>query len=141
MNNDIDLLQLQNAIIGSPKDLMSNSTEIENSFKQKSIRKIVELYTTCRANNRVYSSTYLALKDENPFVRVAAADLISKTGNANSFDYLFKALEDEDNRHVKQEIAQCINRLEARLTGLVYSEEYDDGVTLLDSLRKLTYTR
>ncbi|MDH5645590.1 MAG: HEAT repeat domain-containing protein, partial [Candidatus Heimdallarchaeota archaeon] len=96
MNNDIDLLQLQNAIIGSPKDLMSNSTEIENSFKQKSIRKIVELYTTCRANNRVYSSTYLALKDENPFVRVAAADLISKTGNANSFDYLFKALEDED---------------------------------------------
>jgi hypothetical protein len=108
----------------------------ERELKQQSIRKIVDMYSTCRTNGRIYKATYDALTDTNPFVRVAAADLISKSGTHNSFDYLFKALEDEVNTHVKREIALAINKLETRLhDGLVQEDE--TNVSFVKSMRIL----
>lgn len=130
-----DLKDLQDAVVGVPKDLIlpEDHNNSVRDVKQQSIRKIVDLYSTCRNNKRVYKSTYDALKDDNPFVRVAAADLISTSGTQNSFDYLFKALEDEDNMRVKQEIVRAINVLEARIN----NKTYDEGETKVSFMKSM----
>ena len=138
-NLDIDLLDLQSVVVGAPKDLIlpEEFQDSEREEQQARVRKIVDMYQTCRNNNRIYKSTYDALDDVNPFVRVAAIDLIGQSGTTNSFDYLFKALEDEDNIHVKREIAIAIDRLEARLHNKSYVEDENREVSFMKSMKIL----
>ncbi|MHA2254262.1 MAG: HEAT repeat domain-containing protein [Candidatus Kariarchaeaceae archaeon] len=137
-----DLKELQESVIGVPKDLILPEEEeyVDESRdqRQKSIRKIIEMYQSSRKNNRVFKHTYTALYDTNPFVRVAAADIIGDTGNKNSFDYLFKALEDEEYVHVKQRIVTAIDCLEKRISNKERPEEVES--TFSESMRILSYT-
>ncbi|MHA2501380.1 MAG: HEAT repeat domain-containing protein [Candidatus Kariarchaeaceae archaeon] len=132
----INLHDLQEAVVGVPQDLILPESHVDKNrdLKQESIRRIVDMYSLCRNNNRIYKSTYDALNDSNPFVRAAAADLIARSGTKNSFDYLFKALEDEENSTVKREIAKAINVLEARINrSYVKTQE----VSFMKSMRLL----
>lgn len=141
--NEFNLQELQKAIIGAPKDLIipENHEDNERDNKQHTIRKIVDMYHSCRSNQRIYKSTYDALSDDNPFVRVAAADLICKSGTKTSFDYLFKALEDEENSHVKKEIAMAINKLEAKLNNEVYEIEEEEDMSFIETMRILSFSK
>ena len=141
--NNIDLRELQEAVVGVPRDLIlpENYENDERTLKQESIRRIVDMYSLCRENNRIYKSTYDALKDTNPFVRAAAADLIANSGTHNSFDYLFTALEDEDNQTVKRELALAINKLEARINKRSYPKETETEISFMKSMRLLADTQ
>lgn len=116
--SEFDLQDLQASVIGVPNDLIlpENYTNKTRDLRMITTRKIVDLYRTARRNNRVYKSTYLALSDKNAYVRIAAADVIGSSGNLNSFDYLFEALEDEDTPHVRAKIVGAIDMLEAKLS-------------------------
>jgi len=139
-HNEIDLIDLQEAIVGVPKDLIlpENQEDKDHDFKQESIRRIVDMYSLCRNNNRIYKSTYDALKDDNPYVRAAAADLIAESGTNNSFDYLFTALEDEDNINVKRELALAINKLEARINENSYPNAEETEISFMQSMKLLS---
>jgi len=116
--SEFNLQDLQASVIGVPNDLIlpENYNDKTRDLRMITTRKIVDLYRTSRRNNRVYKSTYLALSDKNPYVRIAAADVIGNSGNLNSFDYLFEALEDEDTAHVRAKIVSAIDMLEAKLS-------------------------
>jgi len=135
----INLHDLQEAVVGVPQDLIlpENYIDSKRDVKQESIRRIVDMYSLCRNNKRIYKSTYNSLRDGNPFVRAAAADLIAQSGTKNSFDYLFKALEDEDNGIVKREIAKAINVLESRINRNYVK---DQEVSFMKSMRLLQNT-
>jgi len=137
--NEINLKDLQEAIVGVPKDLIlpENYNNSKHNLKQESIRRIVDMYSLSRSNNRIYKSTYDALKDANPFVRAAAADIIAQAGTSNSFDYLFKALEDEGNITVKREIAKAINQLESRIND-DYPSDDNSKVSFMKSMKLLS---
>lgn len=116
--SEFDLQDLQASVIGVPNDLIlpEDYHSKTRDLRMITTRKIVDLYRTARKNNRVYKSTYLALSDKNPYVRIAAADVIGTSGNLNSFDHLFKALEDEDKPHVRAKIVAAIDILEGKLS-------------------------
>ncbi|MHA2170533.1 MAG: HEAT repeat domain-containing protein [Candidatus Kariarchaeaceae archaeon] len=137
---NFDLKELQDSVIGISRDLIIPENyvdEVRNS-RQRSIRKIVDLYHSSRKNNRVFKHTYSALSDPNPFVRIAAADIIGSSGNQNSFDYLFKALEDEEYINVKQRIVRAIDNLESKID--LHKHKDKKKSTLKESLRVLSYT-
>ena len=114
----------------------SNTQEMQRNLKVRSVRRIVDLYSAARKNNRVYKQTYDALHDVNPFIRVAAADIIGDTGNVNSFDYLFKALEDEEQFNVRHKIVTAIDQLESRIASDFHKAE----PTLMKSARILSHS-
>ncbi|MCY3412537.1 MAG: HEAT repeat domain-containing protein [Candidatus Heimdallarchaeota archaeon] len=132
-----NLEDLQNEMLGEAHNLIlpENIEDRERELKQMSIRKIVSLYSTSRKGNKVFKSTYDALHDSNPWTRMAAADIICKYGNTNSFEYLFKALEDEENSKIKQKIANSITVLETRLN----HPELLETVNLRDVTKLLKY--
>ena len=138
---DIDLEALQTEIMGIPNNMILPEDQIDEDRENrvKTIQKIVSLYGTSRKRNCVHPTTYDALKDQNPFVRVAAADIISQVGTQNSFDYLFKALEDEEIGSIKQKIAKSIDNLEAKINNNLPKVEED--VSLTSIVRILSYTR
>lgn len=116
--SEFDLKELQEAVIGVANDasIPPSQVNIGRDERLQTMRKIVDIYSICRKNNRVYKSTYLSLVDDNPYVRVAAADVIGESGTVNSFEYLFNALEDEDVPHVRQSIVNAIDKLEEKLS-------------------------
>lgn len=116
--SEFDLRDLQESILGVPNDLIlpEDHSDTIRDLRMVSTRKIVDLYSSSRKNSRVYKGTYNALSDENAYVRIAAADIIGGIGNLNSFDHLFKALEDEDMAHVRAKIVTAIDKLEAKLS-------------------------
>ncbi|MHA2275659.1 MAG: HEAT repeat domain-containing protein [Candidatus Kariarchaeaceae archaeon] len=137
--SEFDLKDLQDSIIGVPNDLILPE-EYNNKTRDNRMittRKIVDLYSTSRKNNRVYKSTYIALSDVNPYVRIAAADVIGLSGNLNSFDHLFKALEDEDVAYVRAKIVSAIDSLEVKLSNNTQGEE--KGNSFMKAMRILSY--
>ncbi len=116
--SEFNLKDLQDSVLGVPKDIIlpEDYSNTERDLRMASTRKIVDLYSSSRKNSRVYKGTYSALSDVNPYVRIAAADIIGAIGNLNSFDHLFKALEDEDMTHVRAKIVTAIDMLEAKLS-------------------------
>jgi len=136
--SEFDLKELQDAVIGVPNDvtLPPSQVNIARDERLQSMRKIVDIYSICRKNNRVYKSTYLSLVDDSPYVRVAAADMIGESGNINSFEYLFNALEDEDVPHVRQSIVNAIDKLEGKLSN---STETRKESNLMKSMRILSF--
>ena len=136
--SEFDLKELQDAVIGVPNDasVSPNQVNIARDERLQTMRKIVDIYSICRKNNRVYKSTYLSLVDDNPYVRVAAADMIGESGNINSFEYLFNALEDEDVPHVRQSIVNAIDKLEAKVSN---SSETPKENIFLKSMRILSF--
>lgn len=136
----INLDDLQNEMLGDAQNLIlpENAEDKQRALKARSMRKIVEMYSSSRKRSMVYKATYDALKDSNPWTRIAAADLIGKFGNANSFEYLFQSLEDEIDQVVKQKIALSINKLETRLNNSSYGEEY---ASLIEAARVLSYEK
>ena len=137
--SEFNLQKIQNEMLGVADSLIVQENVIDKvrDVKQRSIRKIVDLYKSSRSNNKVFKSTYDALKDQDPWTRMAAVDLISQYGNSNSFEYLFKALEDEDRSNIKQKIAKSIDKLEARLNNL----EDVNSVSIIDAAKVLSYSK
>ncbi len=135
-----NLQELQNSVIGIPRDLILPEDQVDEirEQRQKSIRKIVEMYKNSRKNNRVFKHTYDALNDPNPFVRTAAVDVIGISGNKNSFEYLFKALEDEEFIHVKKRIVSAIDQLESKIRNLRTNTK---DATITDAMRILSFTK
>lgn len=123
--SEFNLKDLQDSVLGVPKDIIlpEDYSDTERDLRMASTRKIVDLYSSSRKNSRVYKGTYGALSDLNPYVRIAAADIIGAIGNLNSFDHLFKALEDEDMAHVRAKIVTAIDMLEAKLSNKAFVQK------------------
>lgn len=138
MSSSFDLSDLQASVFSSVPQSpgAKEDQEIQRNLKVRSVRRIVDLYSAARKNNRVYKQTYDALNDANPFIRVAAADIIGDTGNVNSFDYLFKALEDEEKFNVRHKIVTAIDKLESRIASDFHKAE----PTLMNSMRILSHS-
>ncbi len=138
MSGIFNLDDIQNEMLGEAQNLIlpEDSDDEQRELKYKSMRKIVDMYSSSRKRKMVYRATYDALKDNNPWTRIAAADIICKYGNQNSFEYLFKALEDENNPKIKQKIVTSINSLETRLNNIDMGEDY---VSLIEAARILSY--
>ncbi len=135
---DFDMKELQDIVIGND-NLFVQNTNLDSNRERRlaAVKRIVNLYQTSRKEKKVIDSTYKALSDTNPFVRVAAVDLISEMGNNNSLQFLFKALEDEENEVIKRKIAKSITKLEAKINNDLYSDE--DDVSLVNTVKILTY--
>lgn len=134
--------KLQHAVIGAPSSLVLPEDEVneDRERKMRAVRKIVDIYNiTGNTFKRQRARVYQSLTDNNPYVRVAAADVISKRGDKGSFDYLFSALEDEGDPAIKQKIARSIDNLEARLSNKPLIEE--DDTSLMDAIRIISYTK
>ena len=139
---DFDLKDLQTEIMGAPSGLVLPDEYDENDRVQrvKTIKAIVDMYTSSRRSKKVKKSTYKALTNNNPFVRVAAADVIAAAGDTNSFEILFKALEDEESSIIKQKIARSLDNLQARLANLPIVDD-EDEVSLSSTARILSFIK
>ncbi len=108
-----DLEKFQNDLFQPAKDMLSpNENGKSDALPRK---KIVDLYTRCRAQNRLTATAYKALCDRNKFVKLAALDLMTTFVDERSIDHLFKALEDEEDVTIRQKIAEAIDTIEAKM--------------------------
>ncbi|RMG31789.1 MAG: hypothetical protein D6732_14380 [Methanobacteriota archaeon] len=108
-----DLEKFQNDLFQPAQDMLSqNGRGKTDSLPRK---KIVDLYKRCRAQNRLTATAYKALCDRNKFVKLAALDLMTTFVDERSIDYLFKALEDEEDVTIRQKIAETIDAIEAKI--------------------------
>lgn len=108
-----DLEKFQNDLFQPAKDMLTQNEDCKTDSLPR--KKIIDLYSRCRAQNRLTTTAYKALCDRNKFVKLAALDLMTTFVDERSIDYLFKALEDEEDVTIRQKIAETIDTIEAKM--------------------------
>ncbi len=123
-----DLAKFQENLFKPAEDIIGSYQKTDRLPKMK----IVDLYTRCRANNRLTTTAFKALQDQNKYVKLAALDLITTFVDERSIDYLFRALEDEEDMLIRQKIVEAIDKVESKI------KKYADQ-TQISTVKNVSY--
>ncbi len=130
-----DLEKLQQEFNQTAKNLFINEEEKRDNISKD---KIINLYERCRQQKKLIKTAYWALNDQNLYVKLAALDLIQTYPSEESKEYLFKALEDEENINIRQKIVESINKIESEIKKM-YTKE-DGKITISGAVKYLNYS-